>query len=492
MSTSTIAPVSVDYTSKDFAGFKSSLLAYAASNFTAWSSRSEGDFGVLMVELFSYVGDILSYYGDRISAEAFLPTASQRLSILYLASLLGYTPSNGTPATGTVAFSTAVGGPAATVPAGTQVATDYVSALDGPIIYETTADLSVQANGATATANVVQGVTYSNVGIATATGTQSQAYTIPYLPVIDGTVQVFVEDVNGNPFPWTFEQHLFDAGPSDYVFTTFTDADDNTLIQFGDGISGAIPSAGLSITATFRIGGGISGNVAAGSITAIVSENLAGVTLAVSNGVTESSAMVGGADPESNDQIRGNAPLAYQTQNRAVTLNDYAGVALSNGAVAVANAIANHYSSVTVFVAGPGITVPPAAVLQAVQGTVQAVAMAGATVTVAGPTVVPVNFGSDVSPVTLYVLPRFSQIQVVANVNQAFQNMFSQQNVSFGMRLTLSNVYSIISNVSGVGYLTIPVMAKATDVQAGNADIVFRPGEIPSFGTITMTTTGGV
>jgi hypothetical protein len=492
MSTPTLAPASIDYTSKDFAGFKASLLAFASSNFTQWTSRSEGDFGVLMVEMFSYLGDILSYYGDRIQAEAFLPTATQRLSILYLAKLLGYTPSNGTPAIGTVTLTTPVGGPAVLVPAGSQFATDYVASINGPIIFESTADVTVPTNGGTIVVNLIQGVTYSNVGLAASAGLPNQTLTIPYTPVIDGTVQVFVEDVNGNPFPWTYTSQLFDALAGDYVFTTFVDDKENTIIQFGDGITGAIPAVGLNISSSFRIGGGVIGNVAAGAIINIVSENLAGVSIVTTNGIPTSSAMTGGTDPESNDQIRANAPVSFRTQNRAVTLDDYAGIALQNGNVVVANAVANHYSSVTVFIAASGITVPSSALIATVQAAIQHVAMAGTTVTVAPPTIVPVNFGSTGAPVALTVLPKFSQSQTIANVNQAFENIFSPQNVSFGMRLSLSAVYTAVSAVPGVAFVQIPVMVKATTSQLGNSDIVFRPGEIPTLGNLVMTTSGGV
>ena len=110
-------PTSIDYTSKDWLGFVSSMLNYAQIVFPQWDTSSEGDFGVMLVELFAYMGDILSFYGDRLTQEAYLPTATQRLSLLNIAQLLGYTPTNGSPATGTVTFLTAATGPAVTIPA---------------------------------------------------------------------------------------------------------------------------------------------------------------------------------------------------------------------------------------------------------------------------------------------------------------------------------------------------------------------------------------
>ena len=95
-------PTTIDYTSKDYTGFYQSMMAFAQQVFPDWTPSSEGDFGVALVELLSMCLDIMSYYGDRISQEAYLPTATQRLSLLNISQLLGYIPSNGSPATGTV------------------------------------------------------------------------------------------------------------------------------------------------------------------------------------------------------------------------------------------------------------------------------------------------------------------------------------------------------------------------------------------------------
>ena len=491
--TTMLMPVAVDYTSKDFDGFKSSLLNYATNTFPSWTSRSEGDFGVLMVELFSYLGDILSYYGDRVGAEAFLPTATQRLSLLYLAQLLGYVPSNGTAASGTVTFQTANPGPAVVVPAGTQLSTAFIAALDGPLIYETQSAVTVPTNGGTASVTVVEGVTYTGITIGTSTGQPAQAFQIPNSPVIDGSVVVYVEDSNGNQVPWVYETNLFDASFSDYVFTTYVDSNNFTWIQFGDGVNGAIPALGLIITADVRVGGGSQGNVDAGVVSSIATENLVGVYIQTgTGGVPTTSAMTGGADAETNDQIRVNAPKAFQTQNRAVTLDDYAGLALSNGFIAKASAVANHYSSVTVYVAATGITTPNSTQLATVQSMIQAKAMAGTTVTVTGPNIVAIDFGYSGTPVLLQVLPRYSRAQVQLDVTKAFQTLFAPQNVDFGMRIALSDVITAVASVPGVQYIQVPVMVPSTASHTTNNDILLRPGDIPSYGTLVITASGGV
>ncbi|MDX3260705.1 baseplate J/gp47 family protein [Streptomyces sp. MI02-2A] len=483
----------VDYTSRDYEGFKASLLDFAARAFPQWNPSSEGDFGVLLVELFSYLGDSLSYYGDRLQQESYLPTATQRLSLLQIADLLGYIPSNGVPATGSVTFQTANPGPAVTVPAGTQVVTDYIDTIDSPITYETDADVTVPANGAKATVTVTQGVTRSQVNVGTSTGLPVQEFRLPDTPVISGTVRTFVDDVDGLT-EWTHIDYLVDADPADRVFTTFLDESGATWIRFGDNLNGAIPSTNLTIYATYRVGGGTVGNVNPGVVNAIASSTLPGVTVASdASGNAITSAMVGGADPETNDQIRANAPRAFRTQARCVTLDDFSDLALTQPGVVRANAVASTYTSISVYVIGPDGGTPGSKLINDVQAALQSKALAGTSVTVAGPTVVGINVGNAANPIVVECWPRYSRGSVLFDVQQALKNMLGFANVDFGMRLTLSDFYKTILSVDGVRYVDIPMVARADAAQTGTADVVFRAWEIPKVGDIThITMTGGI
>ncbi|MER5754298.1 baseplate J/gp47 family protein [Streptomyces sp. NPDC002088] len=483
----------IDYTSRDYEGFKASLLDYAARAFPQWVPSSEGDFGVVLVELFAYLGDSLSYYGDRLQQEAFLPTATQRLSLLQIADLLGYVPSNGVPASGTVTFQTSNPGPAVTVPAGTQVVTDYIESIDSPVTYETDQDVTVPLNGGTATVSVTQGVTRTQVNFGTSSGLPVQEFRLPDVPVIGGTVRVLVDDVT-TLTEWTYIDYLVDADPTDKVFTTFLDDSGAAWVRFGDNINGAIPTTNLTLYATYRVGGGVVGNVNAGVVNAIADAALPGVTVAQdSDGTAISSAMSGGADPETNDQIRANAPRIFRTQDRCVTLADFSDLALIIPGIVRAKAVASTYTSISVFVIGSDGGTPSTTTLQNVQSTLQAKALAGTTVTVSGPTVVRLNVGKSSAKISIECWPRYSRAAVLYDVQQALKTMLSFANVDFGMRLTLSDFYKTLLAVDGVRYVDIPMIARADAAQTGTADIVMRAWEIPTVGDITnITMTGGI
>src|SRR6185437_4030696 len=105
--------------------------------------------------------------------------------------------------------------------------------------------------------------------------------------------------------------HLVDAGPADPVFTTYTDENDVTWVQFGDGVNGVIPPSLSNIEVTYRVGGGVKGNIAAGLITQIVTQ-IDGVSIEVdADGVPISSVFQNGADKEATDDIRVNAPRSW-------------------------------------------------------------------------------------------------------------------------------------------------------------------------------------
>ncbi|MCW3097923.1 MAG: hypothetical protein JWL77_3541 [Chthonomonadaceae bacterium] len=83
---------SIDYLAKDFDSFRRALLDFSALRYPAWVERSEADFGLTFLEALCAIADDLSYMQDRIAAEAFLDTATQRRSLVRHARLVNYEP----------------------------------------------------------------------------------------------------------------------------------------------------------------------------------------------------------------------------------------------------------------------------------------------------------------------------------------------------------------------------------------------------------------
>lgn len=489
-------PASIDYTSKDWLGFVTSMLDYAKVVLPQWDTSSEGDFGVMLVEAVAYMGDILSFYGDRLTQEAYLPTATQRLSILNLARLLGYVPTNGSPATGTVTFQNSTGTPVV-IPAGTQVASIFSTAADAPIVYETNTGVSVAANS-TATVAVTQGITHTQQTIGVSDGTAAQSFQIPQANVEDGSVTIFVAGINtANLIQWNQVTFLVDAGPDDLSYSLFVDENNITNVQFGDNINGAIPGIGLTVYATYTIGAGSAGNQPVGSVGSLVTP-INGIQVPFQSSTStlyQSSAMTGGSDPETNDQIRANAPQAYATQQRAVSLTDFAALALQVPGVLVANAVANHSTSVTLYVLGPNYQAAASNLQQDILNYFNgppAKMLAGVTLSIGTPAMIAVDAGTNSSQVQLQVQPNFNQGIVVQNVTTALQAALSPPNTTFGELLQVSTLYSAVMSVPGVAWVVIPVMTREDATQANTNPIQFRQSEVPTAGTMYITASGGI
>lgn len=488
------APNSIDYTSKDWIGFVTSMLDYAQIIFPQWDTSSEGDFGVMLVELFAYMGDILSYYGDRLTQEAYLPTATQRLSVLNLAQLLGYVPINSMPATGTVTLQNTTG-TSITVPANTQIATNFSTAADQPIIYQTNTATVVGANATVSNVAVTQGLTYTLTNLGASDGTAGQVFQIPQANVESGTISIFVASSStSGSVQWNQVTFLVDSDQDDLVYSVFVDQNNMTNIQFGDNINGAIPGIGLNIFATYTVGVGSLGNQPAGSVGIIVSPITGLIVPFQSAGSTlyQSSAMTGGSDPETNDQIRANAPQSYATQSRAVSTGDFSALALNVPGVLMANAVANHSTSVTLFVLGPNYQAPSTNLQNNILNFFVNKTLAGVTLSVGSPALIAVDAGSNASNVQLQVLPNYNQQVVLNNVTTALQAVLSPPNTTFGMLLNVSSLYEAVMDVQGVAYVIIPVMTREDVTQANANSIQFRPSEIPTAGTMFITASGGI
>lgn len=108
-------------------------------------------------------------------------------------------------------------------------------------------------------------------------------------------------------------------GLSDGTSATDYDGDEGDTIRFGDGVFGEVPEPETVFTVTYRVGGEAAGNVARDSITGLSNDALTSVST-----VTNPFPASGGADAESEDGIRRDAPQAFRAkQYRAVRREDY-------------------------------------------------------------------------------------------------------------------------------------------------------------------------
>lgn len=520
-------PVAVDYTSRDYYSLREDLVEIVKarvnqSSQSQWSGDDPSDFGIALIEAFAYMGDILNYYIDRVANEGYLPTATRRESIINLAALYGYTPSGYTAANTVLTFTNS-SSEAIVIPAGTQVSGEVVKDdLSFEVIFTTTEDATIPAatNGAsgyvevqakhgeaisTRDENLANGpfdIAGELLGVSD--GAANQTYQLYENQVVDGSIVVYVQ--NGDIFePWTQVIHLSDFGPTEAVYSVTIDADNFVYINFGDGVSGAIPNVGAVIKAQYNVGGGVIGNISAKVINDVLmvpgigSEELNQIMayVAVSNEVVGS----GGTDPETNESIRINAPKLLTALNRAVTLADYKNLALAVNEVGKANATAESAKSVVLYVAPkrsfgtaeefPGFntantTVQPdlTAIISDVAGFMEDKIQIGVGLKVFPPTYVPVQ-----ATISYTKLPQYTEAQIKSAIKSKVLTEFSYDYQDFGAVISPKDIEYQLMQIPGVKIVKVSGLLRASGTQSGTTNLIGAPDEIFVFQDSGLTIT---
>jgi uncharacterized phage protein gp47/JayE len=520
---------SIDYTSKDFFSLREDLITRVqnrvAANGKVWSANDPSDFGVALVEAFAHIGDVTNYYIDRMANESYLSTATQRQSLLNLAAMYGYQVVGYRQATVPVTL-TSSSSSVITVPAGTVFTVSIVTTNNGSsatlqeyftLTDDVTLDVAPLANSALGTLVHGQNVSslpenasditdvYDIAGelLGYSSGYPSQIFTLKNNHVADGTVQVYVR--NGDQYvQWTQVDNLTEYGSQDTVYSLTTDANNYVHVTFGDGISGAIPVYSDTIKATYYIGGGLEGNIEGGNTFNVYSVPAGqGVTksdliaaLTVTN--DSNSPGFGGDDPESNDDIRRNAPTAFRAANRAVSLNDFRYLALTVSGVGKAQAYATSPSAVTLYV-GPTVSdyssdyfpgmnsanTATTTVWQSLQSSVSSYlggrTQIGTTVTILPPVYVPVH------TVVEYVKdPQYTDSQVITQINSGIVYGYGYNYLDFNQNIRPEKLEQSLGQLDGIE--TVKVLQLYRDgSSAARTSLVAGQGEYFVFEDVNTT-----
>lgn len=460
-----------DYTSRDYYSIRQDLLERASSMpiGASWTSRTDSDFGVMLVDLWAYMGDVLHFYVDRAAAETFLRTANQRESVMAIANLLDYEPliKNSAEATVTIQGTAAWAGPVS-IPKYTTFVAPPVTSTDTTYYYVSTASASMSASNSTITIPVIEGTavidelpravgtTLGNIS----NGATDQKFNLRYFNVLPATLEVSVYegplDSSNKPtaVPYRYVSRITEAESYERVFTVAISTDNVAQIVFGNGLNGKVPANGAEIKATYIRSNGALGNLAANRITSFLNNTFIGVR------VVSSTVATGGYDDESIISMKANIPLLFRTQDRAVSLQDFKDLSLRISGVVKATA-SNVGGLVTIYPVtyqtgyldsgfGNSITVN-AATQSATLTYFEPRMMIGASVTSASAVALtPVYINADITVRDGYV-----QKWVSDAVTTALDNIFDFDNVTFGQVLPLGQIYRTIMSIEGVDYVSI-------------------------------------
>lgn len=487
-STADLSILPFDYTSRDFNALLGDITRRMAAEIPGWEA-TPASFDMALLDQFAYVGDILNFYIDRMAAEAYIQSAVLRESVLNIAYAFGYVPTPQTAATATVTItksSTAVGD--VLVPQGTQV---YANSGGTQVLFETTADLTIAEASTEGNVTVKEGVTVQMEALGVSSGAERMQFPLLNRNVIKDSVILYVRDggldtATGLPalVAWTQVSRIIDADAADRVFTVYVDENGTSIIRTGDGVTGRIPSTGAAVYATYRHGKGVAGNVAAESIRALVSGgDLASKITSVRNAAAAS----GGANAETLQSMRLNIPRSLRALDRAVTLQDFADIAIQVPGVAKAAASAVLNTNVTLSIVGFDYSGPDAALIAATQTYINDRKMIGTTVTIVAPTYKLVNITA-----AIVVSPLYVRASVKTEVEKALANYYSFTTVDFGFVSKLSDVFAAIMSVEGVATCSVSLHYLQGASATLEQNITLLNSEFPKVGTLTISATGGI
>lgn len=509
--------IQIDYTSRDFDALKTDLvnLINARTNID-WDASDPSDLGAVLVEAFAYMGDIMSYYLDRVANETTVDTAVKRETLLNFAKLYGYKPSGPTPATITILF-TNISTEAIDIPIGTQVMAPLLFGPYTEVYFETTqAAIQVQAGqqisllakeGKTVNTDRPDLINPSNnkplpSSLGASTGEANQEFDITDVGIVDSSLIVYVGQ--GEAFaPWSYVDNLSTKGPTDLVFTTTQNTNGSLTVIFGDGINGAVPPTGQLISALYKTSVGESGNVVSNAVSEVtfIPGNIDPEAISFLTATNPNSAF-GGADADDNSQLRSKIKAAIISRRRAVTLDDYEYLALQVPQIGKVNAVGSVYSSITLYIQPqndgtntPGIisgspTSAWTALANDVSLYMQDKVPVGTTVTTQPPSYVRTYIS-----MTVVVNAAYRNNTVKLNINKAFLDsgqLFSFENNTFGKTIAFSTVMAKAAGVEGVESVTITKLN--TDNSATAATISLAPNQVPYLlpDDLILTISGGL
>lgn len=312
-------------TGLDFDTIRANLRTYIASKpeFTDYDFNDSA-LGTLL-DLLAYNTYMNAFYANMATNEGFLDTAQQYDSVVSHAKTLGYSPTSARGATANVQliFTSSIANNtfrSIRVPKNTQFTTT-VNGTSYTFVTPQTYTITANSSGGFAHhINIKEGIPLSHRYVFNRTSNTS--FVLPNENVDTTSITVSVT-TSGNVQTYVPADDLMTSNSSSQIFFIEADRQKKYKISFGDGVLGKLPATASIVTVNYRVCNGIAPNGAN-------SFSLSNTTIDGQSDITivPVGRASGGAEIESIESLRFNAPRAYETQNRTVTSQDYERIVL--------------------------------------------------------------------------------------------------------------------------------------------------------------------
>jgi len=307
-------PPSVDYTDRDFDALRERLIALVRSAFPDWSDFSVASFGNVLLEMYAFVGDVITYYLDAQARESRLATATQRKNVIALARMLGFRLDGARAAKASVVLSLSAP-PSAPVslPAGTVVRTQEVTE---PVRFQLLAPVTIPAGASPPTVTAACENSESHTQLFDARGLAELDVLLDRTPYLDGSAVVSA----GNG-AYAEADSLLGSGPNDRHYLALVDQNDRATLRFGNGVNGAPPTGTIAVT--YKTGGGAVGNVDAQRLVVVEGAFTDAQGRPVRVTASNPAPAAGGTDRQTIAAAKLLAPASLRALTRTVAREDF-------------------------------------------------------------------------------------------------------------------------------------------------------------------------
>jgi hypothetical protein len=322
---------SLSLVSLDFDTVKANLKTYLKTQSVFKDYDFEGSNINVLLDVLSYNTYMNSFYLNMAISEAFLDSAQLRSSVVSHAKELNYTPRSARSAKALVNLTiTVTEGTADTleIPKGTQFSGTNAN---GGFTYVTDENkiLTSVSNVFRASDVAIYEGSYINETFIVDSSIENQRFILSNDTVDTTSINVTVSENDGlDVYPYTQKTNLYGLTNASKVFFIQATLEGSYEIIFGDGVFGKALQNQSTILVTYRVSNGAAGN---GIRSFNIDKDLGAYnSVAATTAVTTVATSTDGDDIESLDSIRFRATKHYQTQDRAITVNDYINMIYEN------------------------------------------------------------------------------------------------------------------------------------------------------------------
>lgn len=343
----------INFQSSDFLSLRSSLIDYIKAVYPLdYQNFSESDLGMMLLELVAYTGSVNSLKADMLANENFIRTARARDSVKNLLELVGVRMKGPISAAANAKITwnespwvTGTTGSNLEIPIENRVISISSPEDGAPLSFTLYKENNGLVQMANSTGSILltlgeaanlDGTVYTNLVLLEGSLVkESGIFTSPeavktiqlaQAPVVEGSVQVFIQGGTATSGAYTQVDNLFFASGADSkVFQIVSNDSFGANVVFGDLNLGVSPKIGDTYFVTYRIGGGTRGNIKKEVLNFPIEGTIVAGTITVeAAGVLENiSLATGGSDAETLEHAKRYAPLTFRRQDRLVTLQDF-------------------------------------------------------------------------------------------------------------------------------------------------------------------------